>query len=182
MVLSRRRCSNRRTDENVKLSSFPTSFHMQKRVQGPNLNHRAGSGLVSILRELQFYIQAAVVKHEHRTHLRLFAFIRHSNSSRTSVSRTSVRKTQPYHLSQQDSSILQHGHSGCSSSALPSLNKDFFRSCQRHTYNRDLHFFLRQDPSHGLASWQTGSLGPCPARHHFNRPDEPRHVPQPRHT
>jgi hypothetical protein len=40
------------TDENVKLSfsSFPTSFHMQKWVQGPNLNHRAGCGYVVQLR------------------------------------------------------------------------------------------------------------------------------------
>jgi hypothetical protein len=38
------------TDENVKLSDFPTSFHMQKWVRGPNLNHRAGSGYLVQLR------------------------------------------------------------------------------------------------------------------------------------
>ena len=150
---------------------------MQKWVRGPNLNHRAGSVSRSVGIHTSKLLLLSNTNIEHirftvvgpHTLLELFGH-------QLSISQ------QLKHFPQQDTSILQHGHSGCSSSPLPGLNKDLFGSCQRHTYNRDLYLVLRQDPSHGLASWQTGSLGPCPARHHFNRPDEPRHVPQPRHT
>ena len=66
------------TDENVKLSSFPTSFHMQKWVQGPNLNHRAGSG-VSRVAIVASHVQVAI-KHNHQTFSQFFAFTHHSDS------------------------------------------------------------------------------------------------------
>jgi hypothetical protein len=166
------------TDENVKLSQVsPRAFTCKSGSEGRTLT--IGLGL-----DMSF---SCSFTHSHKslgTRTRIISTIFHLQTLlRLSRNRLSIdQQTTPLPLTRQNSSTLQHGHSGCSSSTLPGLNQDLFGSCQRCSYDRNLHIFLRQDSSHGLASWQTRSLGPCPARHHLDRSHEPGHVPQPRHT